>query len=679
MRKSRQLTLGNVVADNGMNMVAALRLGQHDTCPMAHMNMVIKCFLKTDVGLADVLDMSRRVCVRYNQTPFKHALLELQHQSSLPKPYLIYDVPTHWNSTLHMLDRLYRQRKVVNDFIMQQTDSFSSQCYFQLRHWQMIRHVLLNAHSHDSARDGGRIPSVSQLFGSTRIGGGGGNQTPGGGFGEQDGIGEEANNDDDGHQDGGCDDEDDEQTWQNGAELEPTRPLEMLARMASLKIRKMSSALPAPLSKLDIKYAKIFINNEWHDAVSGKKFPVINPATEEKICDVAEGDAADVDKAVKAAREAFALGSTWRTMDASQRGRLLNKLADLMERDHLLLSTLESIDVGKPFSATYTGDIPLAIKALRYYAGWADKNQGRTVPVDGDYFAYTRHEPIGVCGQIIPWNGPLLMFSWKIAPALCCGNTVVLKPAEQAPLTPLYMGSLIVEVGKLITQAAGKTNLKRVTLELGGKSPLIIFADADMDAAVEIAHGGIFRNQGQSCIAASRLFVEESIYEEFVRKCVARAKKRVLGNPLTREVDHGSQIDKKQYDRILELIESGKKEGAKLECGGGPWGNKGFFIQPTVFSDVKDHMRIAKEEIFGPVQQILKFKSIDEVIKRANNTAFGLAAGVVTKDLDKAITISASIQAGTFCQILHYNAVEREQPPFLDQWFQQMNDIMITS
>ncbi|KAM9331106.1 aldehyde dehydrogenase 1A1-like [Gastrophryne carolinensis] len=461
----------------------------------------------------------------------------------------------------------------------------------------------------------------------------------------------------------------------------------------------MSCAVPAPLSNLEIKYTKIFISNEWHDAVSGKTFPVLNPATGEKVCDVAEGDKADVDKAVKAAKEAFALGSSWRTMDASKRGLLLNKLADLLERDHLILSTLESVDAGKPFSASYLADIPGAVKTLRYYAGWADKNQGRTIPMDGEFFSFTRHEPVGVCGQIIPWNFPLLMFTWKIAPALCCGNTVVIKPAEQTPLTALYMGSLIkeagipagvvnivpgygptagasisnhmdvdkvaftgsTEVGKIIKQAAGQTNLKRVTLELGGKSPLIVFADADLDAAVEIAHIGLFYHQGQCCMACSRIFVEESIYNEFVCKSVERAKKRVLGDPLAPGIDQGPQIDKEQYDRILELIESGKKEGAKLECGGGPWGVKGFFIQPTVFSDVKDHMRIAKEEIFGPVQQIMKFKTIDDVIKRANNTEYGLAAGVFTKDLDKALTVSDALQAGTVW-VNSYGAVSPQAP-----------------
>ncbi|KAM4049415.1 aldehyde dehydrogenase 1A1 isoform 2-T3 [Anomaloglossus baeobatrachus] len=446
----------------------------------------------------------------------------------------------------------------------------------------------------------------------------------------------------------------------------------------------LRSALAAELEKCYI-YKVIFINNEWHNSVSGKKFPVFNPATGEKICEIEEGDKEDVDKAVKAAREAFQFGSPWRRMDASQRGKILNKLADLIERDNLILSTMESIDAGKAFTSSYFGDIPGAVKSLRYCAGWADKNHGRTIPMDGDFFTFTRHEPVGVCGQIIPWNFPLVMFAWKIAPALCCGNTVVIKPAEQTPLTALYMGSLIkeagippgvvnivpgygptagsaishhmdidkvaftgsTEVGKLIKEAAGKSNLKRVTLELGGKSPVIIFADADLDNAIECAHQGLFYHQGQCCIAGSRIFVEESIYEEFVKKSVEKAKKRVLGDPLSPSTQQGPQIDQEQYDRILSLIESGKKEGAKLECGGGPWGNKGFYIQPTVFSDVKDDMRIAKEEIFGPVQQIMKFKNVEDVIKRANNTTYGLAAGVFTKDLNKAMTISAALQAGT--------------------------------
>ncbi|XP_037706675.1 LOW QUALITY PROTEIN: retinal dehydrogenase 1 [Choloepus didactylus] len=446
--------------------------------------------------------------------------------------------------------------------------------------------------------------------------------------------------------------------------------------------------LPVPLTNLKIQYTKIFINNEWHNSVSGKTFPVINPATEEKICEVEEGDKEDIDKAVKAARQAFQIGSPWRTMDASERGNLINKLADLIERDRLLLAVNTGVnDGGKLFSNAYLMDLEGCIKTLRYCAGWLTRSRGVHTSWRQRWklFTYTRHEPIGVCGQIIPWNFPLVMLIWKIGPALSCGNTVVLKPAEQTPLTaascgifnkrgrvppgvvnivPGYgptAGAAIsshmdvdkvaftgsTEVGKMIKKAAGESNLKRVTLELGGKSPCIVFADADLDNAVEFAHQGVFYHQGQCCIAASRLFVEESIYDEFLRRSIERAKKYVLGNPLTPGVNQGPQIDKEQYNKILDLIESGKKEGAKLECGGGPWGNKGYFIQPTVFSNVTDEMRIAKEEIFGPVQQIMKFKSLDDVIKRANNTLYGLSAGIFTKDLDKAITVSSALQSGT--------------------------------
>ncbi|XP_045655204.1 aldehyde dehydrogenase 1A1 [Ursus americanus] len=338
--------------------------------------------------------------------------------------------------------------------------------------------------------------------------------------------------------------------------------------------------LPAPLTNLTYKYTKIFINNEWHNSVSGKKFPVFNPATEEKLCEVEEGDKEDIDKAVKAARKAFQIGSPWRTMNASERGRLIYKLADLIERDRLLLATMESMNGGKLFSSSYLMDLGGCITVLRYCAGWADKIQGRTIPIDGNFFTYTRHEPIGVCGQIIPWNFPLVMLIWKIGPALSCGNTVVVKPAEQTPLTALHVASLIqeagfppgvvnivpgygptagaaisshmdidkvaftgsTEVGQMIKEAAGKSNLKRVTLELGGKSPCIVFADADLDNAVEFAHHGLFYHQGQCCIAASRLFVEESIYDEFVRRSVEWAKKYVLGNPLTPGVTQGPQV-----------------------------------------------------------------------------------------------------------------------------------------
>ncbi|XP_056448881.1 aldehyde dehydrogenase 1A1-like [Gadus chalcogrammus] len=443
-------------------------------------------------------------------------------------------------------------------------------------------------------------------------------------------------------------------------------------------------ALPAPIPDLCIQHTKLFINNEWHESVSGRKIPVRNPATGELLCEVEEADAEDIDKAVRSARAAFELGSPWRSMDASDRGRLLNKLADLVERDHLLLATLEALDSGKVFLVAFFVDLVATIKTLRYYAGWADKIHGKTIPIDGDYFTYTRHEPIGVCGQIIPWNFPVMMFSWKIAPALCSGNTVVIKPAEQTPLTALHMAALIKEagfppgvvnvvpgygptagsaishhmdidkvafsgstaVGKLIQRAAGDTNLKRVTLELGGKNPIIVFADCDLEQAVEQAHSGLFFNQGQCCVAGSRLFVEEPIYETFVRRCVEKARSKVLGDPLTPGVDQGPQIDRKQFDKILELVESGRREGATLECGGDPWGQQGLFIQPTVFSNVTDDMRIAKEEIFGPVQQIMCFSSVEEVVTRANATHYGLAAGLFTSDIDKAFTVSAALQAG---------------------------------
>lgn len=442
--------------------------------------------------------------------------------------------------------------------------------------------------------------------------------------------------------------------------------------------------MPGPIRNPTIQYTKLFINNEFVDSVSGKTFSTSNPVTEEKICDVAEGDKADVNKAVEAAKTAFKLGSPWRTMDASQRGRLLYKLADLVERDSNYLASLETLDSGKLFVDS-ADDMDIVVKCLRYYAGWADKISGKTIAADGPYFVYTRHEPVGVVGAITPWNFPLSLLVLKVAPAVACGNVVIAKPAEQTPLTALYFGSLITEAGfpagvvniisgfgptagaaisqhmeinkvsftgstevaRLIQAAAAASNLKRLTLELGGKSPNIVLADSDLDYAVEYSHSALFFNQGQCCSAGSRTFVQDTIYDEFVQKSVQRAQKRTVGDPFDDSVEQGPQIDQEQFDKILELIESGKKEGAKLECGGARHGSKGFFIQPTVFSGVKDGMRIAKEEIFGPVQQIIKFSDIDEVIERANNTAYGLAAAVFTKDIDKATTISHSLQAGT--------------------------------
>ncbi|KAM9409190.1 retinal dehydrogenase 2 [Pholidichthys leucotaenia] len=465
------------------------------------------------------------------------------------------------------------------------------------------------------------------------------------------------------------------------------------ALMASLQL------MPSPVQNPEIKYTKIFINNEWQDSVSGKVFPVYNPATGEQICEVQEADKVDVDKAVQAARLAFSFGSVWRRMDASERGRLLSKLADLVERDSVYLATIESLNSGKPFLPTLFVDLQGTIKTLRYFAGYADKIHGQSIPMDGEYLTFTRYEPIGVCGQIIPWNFPLVMTAWKLGPALACGNTVVLKPAEQTPLTCLYIAALSKEagfppgvinilpgfgptagaaiashmgidkvaftgstkVGKLIQEVAGKSNLKRVTLELGGKNPNIIFADADLNLAVEEAHQGVFFNAGQCCTAGSRIYVEEPIYEEFVQRSVERAKRRIVGSPFDPMTEQGPQVSREQQNRVLEFIQSGISEGATLECGGKALDVKGFFIEPTVFSNVRDDMRIAREEIFGPVQQIMKFKTIEEVIERANNTEYGLAAAVFTKDINKAITISTAMRAGTVW-INCFNALSTQCP-----------------
>jgi aldehyde dehydrogenase (NAD+) len=372
-------------------------------------------------------------------------------------------------------------------------------------------------------------------------------------------------------------------------------------------------------------------------------------------------------------------------MSATERGQLLHRLADLIEKNADELARLESLDIGKPYRVAKAADLPLSIACYRYYAGWADKIQGKTIPIGGNYFCYTRHEPVGVVGQIIPWNFPLLMQAWKLGPALAAGNTVVLKPAEQTPLSALRVGELIIEagfppgvvnilpgygptagaaiawhhdvdkvaftgsteVGHLIMEAAARSNLKRVTLELGGKSPNIVFADADMDQAIEGAHFALFFNQGQCCCAGSRLFVEAKAYDEFVEKSVARAKARKVGDPFDPTSEQGPQVDDIQFEKVMSYIESGKKEGASLLAGGNRVGNRGFFIEPTVFADVKDNMKIAQEEIFGPVMSILKFKDIEEVVERANRTEYGLAAAVWTRDIGKAYAIANSVRAGT--------------------------------
>ena len=369
----------------------------------------------------------------------------------------------------------------------------------------------------------------------------------------------------------------------------------------------------------------------------------------------------------------------------AERGHLLYKLADLIEKHADELARLEALDNGKPYHVAKAADLGLSVATYRYYAGWADKVQGKTIPVAGNYFTYTRPEPVGVVGQIIPWNFPILMQAWKLAPALATGNTIVMKPAEQTPLTALRIGELVMEagfpegvvnilpgygptagaaianhmdvdkvaftgsteIGKIIMKAAADSNLKRVSLELGGKSPNIVFADADMAEAVEGCHFALFFNMGQCCCAGSRLFVEAKCYDEFVEKSIARAKKRKVGDPFDPDTEQGPQVDEDQFDKIMGYIETGKKEGARLLQGGKRVGSKGYFIEPTVFVDVKDDMTIAKEEIFGPVMSIIKFDNLEEVIERANRTAYGLAAAVWTRDIGKAHAIANNVRAGT--------------------------------
>lgn len=439
----------------------------------------------------------------------------------------------------------------------------------------------------------------------------------------------------------------------------------------------------AKYSAPKVRQTKLLIDGSFCNAKSGKTFATFNPATEEKIADVAEGDAADIDLAAKAARRAFESGP-WSKMDARERGRLLNRLGDLVEQNFDELAALETLDNGKPIRDSRAADLPLVIDCLRYYAGWADKIPGQTIPIRGNYFCYTRREPVGVAGQIIPWNFPLLMVAWKWGPALAAGCTIVMKPAEQTPLSCLRLGELALEAGfpngvinivpgygetagdalvkhKLVDKIAftgehrtaqiimanAAQTLKRLTFELGGKSPNVIFADADLDAAVAGTEFGLFFNQGQCCCAGSRVFVEEKVHEKFVQKLIDRAKTRKLGNPFDNETSQGPQVDQAQFDKILSYIAKGQEAGAKCLTGGKRFGNKGFFIEPTIFDRVTDDMPIATDEIFGPVLSVLPFKSADEVIDRANNTFYGLAAAVWTRDVAKAHRFANSVRAGT--------------------------------
>uniref|UniRef100_A0A8D9ECH7 Aldehyde dehydrogenase, mitochondrial n=2 Tax=Cacopsylla melanoneura TaxID=428564 RepID=A0A8D9ECH7_9HEMI len=449
---------------------------------------------------------------------------------------------------------------------------------------------------------------------------------------------------------------------------------------------------------ISVKFTKLFINNAFVDAVSGKTFPTINPATETKITDVAEADKADVDRAVEAAKSAFKRGSVWRNLDASARGKLIYKLAELIDSNVPYLASLESLDNGKPYEDSVF-DLGCASDTFRYFAGWCDKIEGSTIPSDGPYFTYTRKEPVGIVGQIIPWNYPVLMLAWKWGPALAAGCPVVLKPAEQTPLTALFVANLTkeagfpdgvinvlpgygptagaaiahhpdiskvaftgsTEVGHSIMAAAAASNLKRVSLELGGKSPLVICADAELDMAVEVAHNAIFANHGQNCCAGSRTYVQEGIYDAFVKKAAEKAASRTVGDPFESGVQQGPQVDEEMFNKVLNYIKSGVEQGGKLEAGGKRKGDKGYFIEPTVFSNVTDDFKIAREEIFGPVQTIIKFKSLDEVIERANDTKYGLAAGIVTSNIDTANTFAHAVNAGSVW-INCYDAVLPQAP-----------------
>ncbi|ACV59510.1 aldehyde dehydrogenase family protein [Alicyclobacillus acidocaldarius] len=427
----------------------------------------------------------------------------------------------------------------------------------------------------------------------------------------------------------------------------------------------------------------LFIDGEFVPSLSGKTFKSINPATEEVLVEVAEAEAPDIDRAVKAARRAFESGP-WSRMSAAERSRLLYRLADLMEEHKLQLAQLETLDNGKPIRESLNADLPLAIEHIRYYAGWPTKVVGQTIPVAGKYFNYTRHEPVGVVGQIIPWNFPLLMACWKIGAALAMGCTVVLKPAEQTPLSALYLAKLIqeagfppgvvnvvpgfgetagqalvehpdvnkiaftgsTEVGKLIMRNAAAT-LKRVTLELGGKSPNIILPDADMSRAIPGAFMGIMFNQGQVCCAGSRLFVQKKAYDNVVADLVSLAKKIRQGPGLDQGTEMGPLVSDEQEKRVLGYIEKGVEEGAEVLVGGGKATDRGYFVQPTIFANVRDDMTIAREEIFGPVVAAMPFEDLDEVIARANDTEYGLAAGVWTENIRNAHYIASKLKAGT--------------------------------
>jgi len=439
--------------------------------------------------------------------------------------------------------------------------------------------------------------------------------------------------------------------------------------------------IKTPKGDLEIETG-LFINNEFRKSSDGKEFETINPSTSKSICTVQEASPEDVNTAVEAAEKAFEGG--WRDTSGFHRSKIMHKWADLIERDIDELATLESLDNGKAFSISKGLDIVEVIKCIRYYAGWCDKIHGKVIETP-QKLSFTRHEPIGVCAAIIPWNVPLLMFAWKVSPAIACANTVVVKSAEQTPLSALKACQLAKEagfppgvlnvvngfgartgealarhmkVGKIaftgstatgrkILKAVAESNLKKVTLELGGKSPNIIFNDANLEQAVAWAHMGVFFNHGQVCCAGSRIYVQEGIYPEFMEAFRKRVATHPVGDPFDPSTYQGPQITEAQFNRIMHYIEAGKKEGAKVELGGKRHGTEGFFIEPTVFTDVKENMSIMQEEIFGPVAAIATFKDEDEVIRKAHDTVYGLAAAVFTNDVTRALRVATKLQAGT--------------------------------
>jgi aldehyde dehydrogenase (NAD+) len=442
---------------------------------------------------------------------------------------------------------------------------------------------------------------------------------------------------------------------------------------------------------------QLLIGGRFRDALSGKTFASINPATEEVLAEVAEADSPDIDAAVKAARAAFNHKS-WRNMGARERSKLLWKLGDLILQYADELALTETLDNGKPLFESQNVDIPMAAETFYYYAGWCTKIEGETIPVPGNYLNYTLREPYGVCGIITPWNFPLLMAAWKLAPALACGNTVVLKIAEETPLSGLWLGQLCQEagfpdgvvnvvpgfgetagralvahpdvdkisftgstaVGKEIVRTSADT-LKKVSLELGGKSPNILFADADIDAAIKGAFNGIFYGKGEVCNAGSRLFVEKCVHDRVMEKLLERARKLVPGDPLDPKTRMGALVSKAQMEKVLGYMKIGQEEGAHAALLGERVGNCGYFVKPTVFDSAGASMRIAQEEIFGPVLTVLTFETMEELVEKANSTIYGLAAGIWTRDIGKAHTLARRIQAGTVW-INAYGSLAAESP-----------------